>query len=100
MKEFDESEAVGFINNGLKGSGIVPYPSDEILNIIDMIWDYYELNGLLDIDADEDVVETELVEEVTDYVSRMVHKDRGCKVLPEHIRWIVEYEMDYESSLE
>ena len=40
--EFDELKAVEFINTSLKQHGRSPYDEDEVLNVIDMIWDYYE----------------------------------------------------------
>ena len=46
--EFDESNAVAFINDRLREAGRNPYPEDEVLNVVDMIWDFYEENGLLD----------------------------------------------------
>ena len=45
--EFDENKAVEFINSRLEGK---KYPADEILNVIDMMYDYYEQNGMLDPD--------------------------------------------------
>ena len=50
------------------------YVDDEILNIIDIIWDWYEDNGLLDIDTeadDEDVNTNALIK----HVRKMLSKD-------------------------
>ena len=60
MAEFDENKAIDFINSRLEGK---TYPQDEILNIIDMIWDYYESNGLLEIDDEDDDDEDDSLEE-------------------------------------
>ena len=59
MELFDENKAVEYINNALIESGKSAYPEDEILNVIDMIWDYYEENGLLEIDANFEADEDE-----------------------------------------
>lgn len=99
MEEFDENKVVEAINNALTSAGRSPYPDDEILNIVDMIWDYYEENGLLepDWDDDEDEVTTD---EIIGYVTRMLKKDKGANVSIEDLPIIIEAEIDYEESLE
>lgn len=54
MNVFDEDEAIKFIRNYMPADKRDLYSDDEILNIIDMIWDYYEDHGLLELPADED----------------------------------------------
>lgn len=100
MKEFDENQALKQIRDALPQPQAKEYTDDDLLNIIDMVYDYYELNGLLDIDAgpeeDEDL---DIVSELTDYAKRMLKKDKACKIAPEHIEAIVRAELDYEESL-
>lgn len=99
--EFDENKAVEFINSRLASVGRPAVDGDEILNIIDMIWDYYEENGLLEVDVDdEDEDDFATVDELLDYVTRMVKKDRDAKVELADLRTIIEAELDYEASLE
>lgn len=45
--EFDEQKAIEFINARLVENGRTAYPDDEVFNVIDMIWDFYDENGLL-----------------------------------------------------
>ena len=52
--EFDEQKAVEHINRRLTEAGRTAYPEDEVLNVVDMIWDFYEEHGLLDVDAADD----------------------------------------------
>ncbi|MCM1448922.1 MAG: hypothetical protein NC082_01125 [Clostridiales bacterium] len=98
--EFDENKAIQLINKALVDNGRRPYPDDEILNIIDMIWDYYEENGLLDIDpgdeSDDDIVSPD---ELLDYVKRMLKKDRDAKVVADDLHIIINTELEYEDSL-
>lgn len=47
--QYDEAEAVKFIRNYMPEDIRDRYDDDEILNIIDMIWDLYEELGLLKI---------------------------------------------------
>lgn len=99
--EFDENKAVRIINENLVANGRSPYPDDEILNIIDMIWDYYEENGLLDIDPDDDSEDdTVSLDELLDYVTRMLKKDRDAKVDASDLSLIINAELDYEDSLD
>lgn len=96
--DYDELIAVELINNKLKAEGKTPYDYDEVVNVIDMIWDYYEENGLLDIDAgteDADDVEPEVI----DYVTRMLKKDKEAKVRAEDVPIMVHTEMEYEDTI-
>ena len=92
--EFDEEKAVEFINGYLKEKNGKTYPDDEILNVIDMIWDYYEENGLLDpdIDDEEDSIP---YDEIVDYVTRMIKKDKGASIDTDDIPAIVAAELAY-----
>lgn len=98
--EFDEFRAVAFINNKLTEAGRTPYPEDEVLNIIDMIWDFYEENGLLDPDADDaDGADEDIEPEMIDYVNRMLRKDKGATVAAEDVPLMVRAEVEYEDSV-
>ncbi len=102
MELFDENKAVEYINNALIESGKSAYPEDEILNVIDMIWDYYEENGLLEIDANFEADEDEdedISSELCDYIARMLKKDRQALIKSEDISTIVDAEIEYEDSL-
>ncbi|MDE6448739.1 MAG: hypothetical protein K2L41_01505 [Muribaculaceae bacterium] len=97
--EFDENKAVQLINKALVDNGRKPYSEDEILNIIDMIWDFYEENGLLEID-DTDDDDTPTLDEILEYVTRMLRKDRLAKVESQDLPIIINAELDYEESLD
>lgn len=96
MKDFDETEAVKFINSRLSRK----YPADEILNVIDMIWDYYETNGMLEIDDDDDMPEEDIETQLVDYVTKMLGRDPEANVNPADVPAIVSAELDYEEALE
>ena len=57
MKEFDENEAIKTMRASLPEGKTQGYSDDDLLNLVDIIWDYYEINGLLEIDLDEDETE-------------------------------------------
>ena len=97
--DFDENKAVDAINNALTAVGRAPYPDDELLNIVDMIWDYYEENGLLELDWDDDDEEV-TADEIIGYVTRMLKKDKGANVSIDDLPIIIKAELEYEESLE
>lgn len=97
--DFDEKKAIDFIRqNALKPAG-VDYDDDELLNIIDMIYDYYEDHGLLSLDFDDDVDDDAELDDLVQHVTKMLARDKGASVAAEHVPAIVKAEMDYENSL-
>lgn len=98
MKEFDENEAIKTMRASLPEGKTQGYSDDDLLNLVDIIWDYYEINGLLEIDLDEDETEVS-VTDIVDYANRMIRKDKGANIAPEDIPLLVEAELDYENSL-
>ena len=97
---FDEEKAISFIRKEIPNSVSEKYSDDEILFVIDTVWDYYESNGLLDINSN--VVEDEETdpEKLIRYVKKEVKKDKELMMDPEDIGFIVQAELDYEESLE
>ena len=91
---FDDAEAVKYIQEHLPIDAKEKFTDDEILYISDVIFDYYESNGLLE---EEEEVDSEMGER-TEYVSKSSKRD-GLKFDPELVRWVIECEMDYEESL-
>ncbi len=97
--EFDEAKAVAFINNKLKAEGRNAYDEDEVLNIIDMIWDFYQENGLLSLDADPEDDPDDIEAELVDYVHRMLRKDKNASVAADDVAIMVAAELEYEDSV-
>lgn len=103
IMEFDETKCTAFINSRLKELGRATYDPDELLNIVDMIFDYYESRGLLDIDDDSDEEDPQrpaLDADVAAYVRTMLKRDKLAAVKPEDVETIVVAELDYEETLE
>ncbi|MBE6318051.1 MAG: hypothetical protein E7081_03665 [Bacteroidales bacterium] len=93
--EFDEDKAIEFIQNCLD----VIISSDDILDIIDIIWDFYEDNDLLEISAniEEDDVE---ISKLLSYVQLMVTKNKWLNLKTDIVEKIVLAELAYEKSLD
>lgn len=97
---YDENEALKYIRKNVELSISSAYDDDELLNVIDMIWDYYEANGMLDIDDDDDDPDTdELLDELVTYATRMLRRDKESKLDPVHLRDIISAELAYEDSI-
>ncbi len=101
MNMFDENEAIKFIRAYMPADIASKYDDDEILNIIDMIWDYYEDNGFLEIPADDDAGDEEpQLPQIMEYVNKMLAKDKLAVVDKTDVQYIVEGELAYEKSLD
>lgn len=98
-KIYDDNEAVKFIQEHLPQEVQGKYTDDDILLMTDIMVEFYERNGWLDSDEDEEI-EID-VEEIVNYVANACKKDKDCKfdTNPELIRWVIEAELDYEESL-
>lgn len=92
---FDDAEAVKYIQEHLPQDAQEVFSDDEVLYISDVIFDYYESNGLLDEDEEVDID----MEELTEYVMKNSKRD-GFKFEADLVRWVIECEMDYEESLQ
>jgi hypothetical protein len=100
MKEFDENEAVACMRNSLPECDQAKYDDDQLINLIDIIWDFYEQNGLLDIDLDdEDSDDENIIPDLVDYAQRMLKKDKNATIQPDHVQLLVEAEIRYEDSI-
>lgn len=97
--DFNEDKAIEQMRAAVPADRAALYTDDELLNVIDMIWDYYEENGMLEIDLEDDVEDEDLQGDLVEYVRRMLRKDRAAKVLPEDVEALVKAELDYEESL-
>ncbi len=98
--EFDETKAIEYMRKAL-GKRAEAYDDDQLLNLIDIIWDFYEENGLLDIDADEEIDDEEdVLDDLVAYAGRMLRKDKESRISDDDIAPLIETEIDYENSLE
>lgn len=97
---FDEDKAIQFIRASVGEKINEKYSDDEILFIIDTIWDYYENNGFLSLDVDETEEEILDTDDLINYVKKEVANDEELIMDPADISMIVKAELEYEESLE
>ena len=89
--EYDEMEAVKFIR--AKVEGLDNYDDDDILLVIDTMFEYFEK-----FDESDDFEEE--VGKIATYVSKQICKDKGNNIKKEHVEPIVEAELEYENNLD
>lgn len=100
MLKFDEDDAVKFIRGTLPEEVSAKYDDDDILYVIDIIWDWYEKNGYLELNSDVTDEESADLEKLTAYVSKEVAKDKELMMDSRDIDMIVRGEVQYEESIE
>lgn len=94
--EYDEQDAVNFI---LSKVG-VEIDEDEILNVIDIIWDYYEDNGLLEIDVNPTDDSIGEAENLITHAIKLLKKDKSSILSEDVVSKIVLAELEYEKTLD
>lgn len=97
---FDEENAVKFIRESLPEEIREKYTDDEILYVVDIIWDYYEKKGLLsldNIDTEEELLD---IDDLVKYVKKELAKDKDAVLDIDDVKHIVKGELQYEESLE
>ena len=97
---YNEEQAVKFIRNYVPREMQDKYTDDEILIIVDIIWDYYEQKGMLslnDIETEEELLNED---DLIAYVKKEVKAQNDFLVDPNDIPYVVKGELQYEESLE
>lgn len=97
---FDEDEAVKFIRSSMSDDVQNKYEDDDILCIVDIIWDYYEKKGFLSLNIDDGEEEVLDVDDLIKYVKKEVKKDPELNIEPKDVEQMVKAELNYEESLE
>ena len=97
---FDEDRAVKFIRETLPADVNRRYTDDDILYVIDIMYDWYEKNGYLDLSSEVTDEEIDHLPELVAYVKKELANDKEMTMDPDHIELIVKGELQYEESLE
>ncbi|MCL2650346.1 MAG: hypothetical protein FWD60_04865 [Candidatus Azobacteroides sp.] len=99
--EYDEDDAVAFIQNYLPQEIKGKFSDDELNYIIDLIYEFYEDKGYLNLNEEDDDVDVEIDEdELIAFVVKQAQKDKMGKFDAEDITFIVQGELAYCDSLD
>lgn len=98
MKEFDENEAVA------KMCAAIPADkrdNDSVCEVLDLIYDFYDENGMLDFDLDDDDSDDNArIADIVAYIEKMFARNApATKFTTAEITAMVTAETDYEDSL-
>lgn len=94
--EYDEDEAVKYILKSLPADAKQRIDDTKIEYVLDVIYDFYEENGLIDEDSTE---EASIDEEVMfEYIEKTSRKDK-MDLSQEDIQLIIEGEYQYGKSI-
>lgn len=97
---YDEDNAIAFIRKTLPENVNARYDDDEILYVIDIIWEWYEKNGYLDLNSEVIEEEEHDLTRLTAYVKAQLKKDEEIEMDPADVDLIVKGEIEYEESIE
>lgn len=96
MKDYNEEDAIKMMAAQLPEA---LRDSDAISEVLDLIYDYYDENGDLEIDSDDDE-ESENVDEMARYIADYLRKNPpAVNFSIENIASMVRAEIMYEQSL-
>lgn len=98
--KFDEQEAIAFIRKYVPESVSEQYSDDEILFVVDTIWDYYESKGVVRLQKKLTDNENKDISDLVSYVKKEIDRDEELLMDPDDLKYIVEGELAYEESIE
>jgi len=93
---YDEDEAVKFILNFIPSESKDRIDNDKIEYVLDVVYDFYDENGLIDEDSTEEASIDE--EEMFKYILKCSKKDK-IKLSEEDIQLVLDGEYEYGKSL-
>ncbi len=98
-KEFDENDAIEYIRQYAQNKIKNKYTDDDILLLIDTMYDFYESD--YDIEAKyEDEGDECSVNEIVNYVKKNLRRDPDNQIEMDDVKVLVEGEIEYENTLE
>jgi hypothetical protein len=98
LLEYDDDDAVAFIQNYLPLDLKGKYSDDDISYVVDLIYEYYESKGYMDEGNEDDEVNID-ESELVSFVFKSTQTDGICTFDVEDIMFIILGELDYCDSL-
>ena len=96
MKDYDETEAIAAMLAVLRPDR---RDEDAVYEILDLIYDYYEDNGDLDITLDDDEAETDFEAMVAAIAKQLRRHPASTNFDNDEIKAMIEAETAYQESL-
>lgn len=99
-KEFDENDAISFIRGYVPEEIKNKYNDDDILLLIDTMFDYFEKGDEDEVLYEDDDTDGYNINEIVNYVKKNLRKDPDNQIDVNDIKYLVEGELAYEDTLE
>ena len=93
---YDKDNAIAFIRKTLPENINALYDDDEILYVIDIIWEWYEKNGYLDLNSEVTKEEEHDLGRLSEYVKAQLKKNKEMVMDPADVDLIVKGDIEYE----
>ena len=97
--QYDEDDAVKYIQNYLPQEVKGKYSNDEINYIIDVVYEFYEEKGFMDDDSEGETLVDIDEDEIVSYVLKSTKKDKINNFSAEDILFIIQGELAYCESI-
>ncbi|MFV0331191.1 MAG: hypothetical protein ACK5KL_15450 [Dysgonomonas sp.] len=97
--QYDEDDAVKYIQNYLPQDIKGKYSNDEINYIIDIVYEFYEEKGFMDDDSEGEALVDIDEDEIVSYVLKNTKKDKINNFSAEDISFIIQGELAYCESI-
>lgn len=94
--EYQESEAIKAMRAAVPAERAARYSDDELQGVIDIIWDWYEDNGWLEVDAAADDSDDLDRDALVKHVVKLLRADKDGVIDPADAKALVDAELDYE----
>lgn len=97
--EFDDDQAVDFIKNYIPIELKSKLNDDDIVYFLDLIADFYQSRGYMEMEDDDDTVVEIDEDEMVDYIVKNARRDDVGSFTEDEIRFIVQGEFEYCSRI-
>lgn len=100
-KTFDENEAIEFIRNYIPTNIKNKYSDNDILLLMDTMYDFYDEDEDNDDQYDETPVNNEAyINRIVNYVKKSIRKDPDNAIEMDDVKHLVLGEIEYENTLD
>ena len=101
-KEFDENDAIDFIRQYIPSNINNKYSDDDILLVIDTMYDFYEKGDEQEslYDEGDNNSDEYNINEIVNFVKKSIRKDPDNQIDMDDVKALVEGEIEYENTLE
>lgn len=101
-KEFDENDAIDFIRQYIPSNIKNKYSDDDILLVIDTMYDFYEKGDEQEslYDEGDNNSDEYNINEIVNFVKKSIRKDPDNQIDMDDVKALVEGEIEYENTLE